>query len=396
MRAAVLDARLPGWLRAFPGAVLQLAPDGTVLESNGRLDALLGASLVGRGFAEALDAESSRAKWTRALGAATAGAESVTAELVLRAGETLEEPLAFSVLWDAQAQVVWLVEHPRDPRLDGLREQVTEVNSELANTQRALLKERGRLAHALDELRTKHTELEATSAELARSNRALDEFARAVSHDLKTPLRAIANYAQWAADDGGDALPAESRAHLTSLEGQVRRMRAMVDGVLAYARAGREDAPPETVALPALARHVVALVEPPPTVTVSVDEAMPTIVSARAPLQQVLLNLIDNAVKHAGRNGGAARVRVAARLDGEWCEVSVSDDGPGIPPAQQVRIWQLFHTLQSGSDDSGIGLAVVRRLVEAQGGRVWVTSSAGSGATFTFQWPTRPEETSGG
>jgi signal transduction histidine kinase len=389
-------AQVPGCLRGFPGIVVRVSPVGVVLESNGRLESALGgAAVLGHPLTDALDGPSCRAKWERLLAAAPGAPDGCVAELVLTGRDTLPEPRAFSVLWDPDVRGVWLVEHPRDERLDRLREQVTDVNSELANTQRDLLKERSRLARALAELETRNAELEATSLDLARSNRALDEFAHVVSHDLKTPLRSIANYAHWVTEDAGDLLSGEPRSHLDALRGQVDRMRAMIDGALEYARAGRERRAPETVDVGALLREIVALLHPPPHVVVEADGALPTLHTARAPLQQVLQNLVDNAIKHARRDD--ARVRVRARPTHDWYEFAVADNGPGIPARSQERIWALFHTLEPsrGTENTGIGLAVVRRLVEAHGGRVWVESSA-AGATFHFLWPAHSEERGSG
>jgi signal transduction histidine kinase len=322
------------------------------------------------------------------------------AELVLAGRETLGEPRAFSVLWDGEARAVWLVEHPRDERLDLLREQVIDVNSELANAQRDLLKERSRLARALTDLETRNAELEATTHQLAQSNHALDEFAHAISHDLKAPLRTIGNYARWIAEDAGGALGEEPRAHLDALRGQVGRMRAMIDGVLAYARAGREASTPEPVDLGALLEEIVALLHPPATVRIVADGPLPTLHTPRVPLQQVLQNLIDNAVKHARRDDARVTVRACSEGDdADWCEIAVADDGPGIPDHARDRIWGLFHSLEptDGADRTGIGLAVVRRLVEGHGGRIWVESpNDDGGATFQFLWPARAGERASG
>lgn len=382
---------LPGCLRAFPGAVLELSLDGIVLDSNGKLEAETSTSLVGRSFAEALDAYSSRDKWARLLTAARTADGATVAELVLAGTTTLLEPRTFSLLPSPDSESVWLVQHPHDVRLDRLREEVTEVNSELTNTQRELVKERGRIREALAELERQHEALRVTSAELERSNAALDEFAHAVSHDLKAPLRGIANCAQWLEEDLGPSLAGEPREHLESLRRGATRMRTMIDGVLAYARAGREEARAEAIDLRELVAEVLAMVRPPSAVTVTVSDDMPTIHASRAPLQQVVQNLIGNAVKHAGPH---ARVWVRARLDGAWCEMEVSDDGPGIPPEHRERIWGLFHRLTPSGDteSTGIGLALVRRLVEAQGGRVAVESREGGGATFRFTWPANIQE----
>jgi signal transduction histidine kinase len=106
----------------------------------------------------------------------------------------------------------------------------------------------------------------------------------------------------------------------------------------------------------------------------------------RAPLQQVLLNLVANAITHGG---DGVRIAITAEDRGREIEVAVADDGPGLPPLMRERIWELFHTGATGAKGggAGIGLAVVRRLVEDRGGRAWVAESSGPGTTFRFIWP---------
>jgi signal transduction histidine kinase len=235
-----------------------------------------------------------------------------------------------------------------------------------------------------------------------RSNRALDEFAHAISHDLKAPLRSVANYARWIEEDLADVLTGETRAHMDLLRSQVDRMRAMINGVLEYARSGRTRLEPELVDTSALVAEVIALLDPPPSVTVEVAPDMPTFTAEAAPLRQVLLNLIDNAVKHAKRED--VQVRVSATDVGDAFHFAVRDNGPGIPPLAQEKIWLLFHRLEprqsagtaGDMEGTGIGLAIVRQLVELQGGRAWVESDVGKGSTFHFLWPKHQAGSQGG
>ena len=379
---AELDLRIPACFRHYPGVVLQLAPDGRVVDSNGVLDAQLARPIGGCSFGDLLDPASSGAKLDRLLELAIREPREHESEweLVLAGSDSLAEPRTFTVLRDTEAQVLWLIEQRRDPRLDDLRERVTGVNSALVSTQRELLKERGRLALTLEELR-------ARGAELQRSNEALDEFAHVVSHDLKAPLRSIANHAAWLAEDVGPELSEESRRHLDRVIDRVERMRAMIQGLLEYARAGRERAQPEEVDVRELLGSVVELLDPPGQVRIEVEPGMPTLRTERAPLQQVFLNLIGNAVAHSG--GRPALVRVSGRDAGEFHGFAVADDGPGIPLHLQPRIWTLFQSLprDGGAGGTGIGLAVVRKLVELRGGSIDVTSREGEGATFHFTWP---------
>ena len=361
-------------LRGFPGVVCTVAADGTVLDSNGRLEREVGRAVVGTPFAAVVDVDASGAKWERLLAATGAADGATTWELVLAGDGTPTEPRAFSALRDTGHGVLVLVEHPRDPRLDALHEQVLDVNSEFASAQRELLRERSKLRRTL--------------AELERSNRALDEFAHAVSHDLKAPMRSVANYATWLEEDAGALLPPDARTHLEGIHAQAARMRRLIEGLLDYARAGRTHGAATSVDVAALVRDVVATLDPPPHVVVTLDDDLPTLRTDVAPLRQVFQNLIGNAVAHAG--GAEPRVHVGARRDGDCVEFSVTDNGPGIPPRLQERIWSLFHSMGTagdGASGTGIGLAIVRRVVEAEGGRAWVESAEGAGATFRFRWP---------
>jgi PAS domain S-box-containing protein len=257
---------------------------------------------------------------------------------------------------------------------------------------------RGILTHSVDvtaqvlarrEVERKAAELAALSGALERSNRELDQFAYVASHDLKAPLRGIANLAQWIEEDLGDRVAGESREHMRLLKGRVHRMGALIDGILAYSRAGRVRVTPERVDLGAAAREAAELVAPPAGARVEVADDLPPVVAERVPLQQVLLNLVGNAVKFASAHRADAVVRVGWRDAGECVELRVSDNGPGIAPEFHDRIWGIFQTLQARDrvEGTGIGLSVVKKIVEARGGRAWVESEPGAGATFVVTVP---------
>jgi len=253
----------------------------------------------------------------------------------------------------------------------------------------------GIMTHAVDvsdqmrarqEAERRAEELARLSEALTQSNRELDQFAYVASHDLKAPLRGIANLAQWIQEDAGDALGEGARGHLEMLHGRVHRMEALIDGILTYSRAGRVRATPEPLDVGALVHEAVELLAPPPGV-VTVEPGMPTVVAERVPLQQVFMNLVANALKH-GRSE-SPRVHVGWRDAGAAHEFTVVDNGPGIPAEYHERIWGIFQTLEARDrvEGTGIGLSVVRKIVETRGGRAWVTSAPGAGASFHFTWP---------
>ncbi|MBV9108033.1 MAG: hypothetical protein JO306_01345, partial [Gemmatimonadetes bacterium] len=176
------------------------------------------------------------------------------------------------------------------------------------------------------------------------------------------------------------------------LVGRVHRMEALIDGILAYSRAGRVRTAAEPVDTGALLREVLELLDPGPAVEVEIEPDMPTLEAERVPLQQVFMNLVGNAVKYARAERPDVRVRVGWRPVRDGYEFTVADNGPGIAPEYHDRIWGIFQTLQARDkvEGTGIGLSVVRKIVESRGGEAWVRSSPGQGATFHFTWPRIP------
>jgi PAS domain S-box-containing protein len=245
-----------------------------------------------------------------------------------------------------------------------------------------------RAAIAIDNARL-FREREELIHSLERSNADLDAFAHVTSHDLKAPLRGIASLAEWLQEDLGPGMSEQAKHYLTLLRGRVDRLAGLIEGVLAYSRADRAQGTREPVDVAELLRETIALLAPPAHVTIELAPSLPRLHTTRVPLQQVFLNLLGNAIKHGSRPDTPLTVRIEARLQGERWELSVADDGPGIAPAYHERIWQVFQTLapRDRVESTGIGLSVVRKIVEHRGGRAWVESAPGAGATFRFTWP---------
>lgn len=239
----------------------------------------------------------------------------------------------------------------------------------------------------IDERRRAEVDRERLIEALSRSNRDLDEFAYVISHDLRAPLRGIKNLSEWIQEDLGDSVPQAGREHLGLLRERVQRLEALIDGVLHYARAGRAPEGPAPIDVGRLIAETIELLAPPATVTCTISGPMPTLVAERTPFQQVFSNLLGNAVKHARRED--AHVEVRCQDAGLFWQFSVVDDGPGVAPQHHERIWGIFQTLeaQSAGAVSGIGLSIVKKIVTARGGRVWVESVLGQGAAFHVSWP---------
>lgn len=232
-------------------------------------------------------------------------------------------------------------------------------------------------------------ERERLIAELKRSNEDLDQFAYVTSHDLKAPLRGIANLSQWVEEDLAEKISEEGREQMRLLRGRVHRLEALINGILSYSRAGRTRERLELVDVGQLAREVVEMLAPPTGLEVEIPADLPTIETERVPLQQVLMNLLSNAIKHAKKADPRVSITCSESRDGY--SFTIKDNGPGIAPAFHQRIWMIFQTLEPRDkvEATGIGLSIVKKIVESRGGRVWIDSIPGAGAEFHFSWPVR-------
>ncbi len=223
--------------------------------------------------------------------------------------------------------------------------------------------------------------------ELSRSNTDLEQFAYVASHDLKSPLRAIDSLAGWLQEDLESVLTGDSRKHLDLLRQRAHRMERLLDDLLAYSRAGRVPADIVAVDVARLVGEIGEMIHIPAGFTVRLNPPAPVFATAVTPLRQVLTNLIANAIKHHDRAAGVIEIAVAEA--GEWFEFTVADDGPGIPPEFHERIFGMFQTLRPRDEveGSGIGLALVRRIVARYGGKATVACREPRGSIFRFQWP---------
>lgn len=238
--------------------------------------------------------------------------------------------------------------------------------------------------HALEQA---HLELAKTTDELKKANADLDEFVYAASHDLKSPLRAIDSLAAFVLEDANAEHPHRSQTDLTELRSRVKRMERLLSGLLDYSRMRRLPCDAETYQVSDVISDVVAILDIPVgfEVAASATELMAS--GPRAPLEMVLRNLIDNAIKHHHLDVGTIRLEAAQR--GAFIQFTVSDDGPGIPEEYHERVFGMFQTLyrRDEVDTNGLGLALVKRTVEHHGGEIKIESAVGAGTTFVFTWP---------
>ena len=215
----------------------------------------------------------------------------------------------------------------------------------------------------------------------------LDDFSHIASHDLQAPLRGISNLANWLVSDLEGKLPIENQQQLQLIQSRVIQMNTLINGLLQYARVGRENTDYVTIDLSDLIAEVVDLLAPPTGFQIQFPPNLPTIETQILLLKQVLSNLIGNAIKYHNSLTGKVEILVE---DYEAClQFKVIDDGQGIAPEHHKKIFSIFQTLVSREDlkGTGIGLTIVKKIVESRGGSVWVESELGRGSTFSFTWP---------
>lgn len=238
-----------------------------------------------------------------------------------------------------------------------------------------------------DELAATNRILATANFTLTDRNKELDQFTYVVSHDLKAPLRAIANLSEWIEEDLEGKLDEENRHQMDLLRKRVHRMEALINGLLQFSRVGRRQSTVETVKVGELLTDIIDSLAPPADFKIEIQEPMPTLQTDTLQLQQVLSNLLSNAVKHHHQPDGHIYVSAKPQLDGY--EFAVRDDGPGIAEGYHDKIFQIFQVLDSRdlTENTGIGLSIVKKIIESKGGTIRVESEENQGTTFRFTWP---------
>lgn len=233
-------------------------------------------------------------------------------------------------------------------------------------------------------------------SQLEGRNQELDQFAYVVSHDLKAPLRGIESASRWIEEDMGPVgLPPHIREFLALMRQRVHRMENLITGILELARVGRVAQANEAVFVRQLLREIADTQGLPAGMHLELPFFLPTLTTNRTQLQQVFSNLISNAVKYHDHPASGTLHIGCDDVSEQLYRFSVQDDGPGIAPEYHERIFIIFQTLveRDTLESTGVGLAIVKKIVERQGGRIWVESAEGQGATFFFTWPKKPVAT---
>lgn len=237
-----------------------------------------------------------------------------------------------------------------------------------------------RLANALKAERELNQQVTAINEELK-------DFAYVISHDLKTPLRGISSLAMWIEEDLGDTVSDEVAENLRLLQKRVLKLNHMIDATLQYSRIGRFSGPKEEVQSEKLVDEVIEQLSPPDTIHISKSGVFPLLHIEKNRLFQVFEHLIGNAVQYNDKPEGTIEIIGKSIPSGHCFEIR--DNGAGIDPAYTGRIFHIFQSLgkQDNNDHIGIGLTLVKKIIEQFGGKIWVESEPGEGSSFFFTIP---------
>ncbi len=246
------------------------------------------------------------------------------------------------------------------------------------------------------EHRQAEAEREKLVAELEARNTEIKQFTYMVSHDLKSPLVTIKGFLGLLEQDMAGQDAERTKTDLARINAAADKMQALLNDLLATTRVGRLTNPGEYVPLDEVAREAVDLVAgsiAAGEVEVVIAPELPVVLGDRARLVDVLQNLVDNAVKYMGGQP-QPRIEIGARQDGDETVFYVRDNGMGIEPQYQDKVFGLFQQLNQEAEGTGVGLALARRIIEVHGGRIWIESAgAGQGSTFCFTIPPKGKAT---
>jgi PAS domain S-box-containing protein len=243
------------------------------------------------------------------------------------------------------------------------------------------------LRKAEEELEKVNKDLESAVRELKHANEELKEFAHVTAHDLKTPLRAIGTLADWLSKDYADKFDEQGKEKVRMLVARAVQMSTLIDDILRYSRVRHDNTKNQRLDLNVVLSEVIAGIDPPENIEITVENELPVLECEKTHIIQIFQNLLTNAVKYMDKSVG--QIKIGCLEDDEFWKFYVTDNGRGIEKKHFERIFKLFQTLSrcGGVENTGIGLSIVKKTVELNGGSVSVESEPSKGSTFTFTFP---------
>jgi len=249
---------------------------------------------------------------------------------------------------------------------------------------------RGSIGIHLDisEFKSLQVQKESLFKRLEQSNKELQEYAHVVSHDLKSPLRSISALVHWIKEDIQKEVTTETYSHLEMIDSTLEHMETLITNVLEYSSLGERPLVIEPVDLNELLQKVVSLLQVPPHITIKFKCSFPVLNIDGVKMKQLFQNLISNAVRYSDKSAGIIELDYALTKGNHT--FSVKDNGIGIDAAYHEKIFEIFQSLSSHKESTGIGLSIVKKILDFYNGNIWVKSTLGSGSTFYFSFPKLP------
>ena len=226
--------------------------------------------------------------------------------------------------------------------------------------------------------------------ELAHQNQELSDYAHMVSHDLKSPLRSIDTLTAWLKEDYKDAFDANGEKTLDLIRTNVEKMDTLINGILEYSTIGKNQIEVYDVNLNKLVDNVLSIIQVPKHILITKSN-LPIIKGDKYRLQQLFQNLIGNAIAYNDKQNGT--IEVSAKDKGKFWEFAIKDNGKGIEDIYFEKIFKTFEKLENNGESTGIGLSIVKKIVNLYGGKIWLTSKLNEGTTFYFTLKKQPNGT---
>ncbi|SJN53678.1 Phytochrome-like protein cph1 [Vibrio ruber DSM 16370] len=238
-----------------------------------------------------------------------------------------------------------------------------------------------------EELEQASQNLQQKNRDLQEANNELDQFAFVASHDLKAPLRGINQLAQWIEEDSEGALTDTTYTHLTLMKSRIARLESLLDDLLTYSRVGRNKELPNSVQIAPMIDDIFHLLNHDGRFSLTLEAPTESVMTITTPLEQILRNLIGNAMKHHDQDTGNIAIHVSQLS--QYLHFEVKDDGPGIPVEHQQQVFELFHTLRPRDqvEGSGMGLSIIKKILERYHCTYQIQSDGQRGLVFSFYWP---------
>ena len=224
---------------------------------------------------------------------------------------------------------------------------------------------------------------------LKRANADLEDFAYMVSHDLKAPLRGISALVSWLIEDYTDKFDNNGKENISLIQERVEKMEDLINGILEYSALGVVELKREVVDTEEIVQSIIKSMDVPKQTEVKVLNKLPSIQADKIRIRQLFQNLISNAIKYADEKNG--KIEISSIDKGKHYHFKVSDNGKGIAPEYHLKIFKMFQKLDANKNSTGIGLSIVKKIIDIYSGTIWVESEENKGTTFNFTFRKHPQ-----